>query len=81
MTDLNKILPIVLAVLVLVSAVQAYQLNSLKGKLEAGTVTAAPLATAKGVAASGTGSAVASSGGGSGGATSVSDLPSMVGGC
>ncbi len=80
MTDLNRILPIVLAVLVLVAAVQAFQLNSLKEKLDGGAVSA----TSKSPAASGsTGSAVASSGNGGEAAapSSISDLPSMVGGC
>lgn len=80
MTDLGKILPIVLVALVIISAVQAFQLNSLKEKLDSGAISTG----SKGpVAAGSAGSAVASSGSTAGGAapSSISDLPSMVGGC
>lgn len=78
MTDLGKILPIVLVALVLISAVQAFQLNSLKEKLESGKVSVS--SGSKSPASSGsTGGAVAGSG--SGASSSIADLPTMVGGC
>ncbi len=69
----NLILVVVLAVLVIVSAVQTVQLVGLKSKLGSGIV---------GVS-TGSSSApqVTVSGGQSSGAGSLADLPSMVGGC
>ena len=82
MADLNKILPIILAVLVVFAAVQAFQLNSLKEKLADGKIssssgTKAPVTISTG------GNAVASSGSGapSAGAGGIQSLPTMVGGC
>tara|TARA_Y100000310_G_scaffold333188_1_gene410218 strand:+ start:1635 stop:1862 length:228 start_codon:yes stop_codon:yes gene_type:complete len=70
------IVAIVLAVLVLISAVQAFQLNALKTKVEEGGLK---------LSSSSSGSSVASSGGGgrSTGSlpSSIRDLPQMVGGC
>ena len=77
MADMNKILPIILVALVLISAVQAFQLNSMKEKIDSGKISAT--ATKSPLAGAVTGSQVASSGA-SGGA-SISDLPTMVGGC
>ncbi|MEK6837477.1 MAG: hypothetical protein AABX69_02395 [Nanoarchaeota archaeon] len=77
----SKILPVVLIALVLVSAVQAFQLNSLKEKLAEGKISVS--AGSKGPVSSsstGSGSAVASSGSG-GASSSIADLPTMVGGC
>ncbi|MBI5391764.1 hypothetical protein HZB00_02055 [Candidatus Woesearchaeota archaeon] len=71
--DKNLIVAIVLGILVVVSAIQAVQLSSLKAKLSSGTLSTS-------------GAKVSSSlGGSSGGAASVpsnlQNLPSMVGGC
>ncbi len=74
MTNISKLLPIVLVALILISAVQAYQLNSLKEKLNSGKVTVAKSTNTGSSAVSG-GSGEASQG------TSISDLPAMVGGC
>lgn len=79
MANLNNILPIVLIALILVSAVQAFQLNGLKEKLESGKVSVSSGAKSP-VASPGAGSAAASSGA-SGSGSSISDLPTMVGGC
>ena len=81
MADLNKILPIILVALILVSAVQAFQLNSLKEKFESGKAVS-PSSGSKSPVSTGTGlgkAAASSSPGGSG--ASISDLPTMVGGC
>ncbi|MBI2141298.1 hypothetical protein HYU16_02635 [Candidatus Woesearchaeota archaeon] len=79
MVEASKILPAVLIALVLVSAVQAFQLNSLKEKVESGQFSAS--GSSKGPATGGsTGSAVASSGS-TGATSSIADLPQMVGGC
>ena len=82
MADLNKVLPVILAVLVIFAAVQAFQLNLLKeklagGKLSASSGTKAPVTISTG------GNAVASSGPGapSPGAGGIQSLPTMVGGC
>ena len=81
MADLNKVLPVILAVLVIFAAVQAFQLNSLKEKLADGKLsssgTKAPVTISTG------GNAVASSGSGapSTGAGGIQSLPTMVGGC
>ena len=82
MADLNKILPIVLAVLVVLAAVQAFQLNSLKGTLAEGKLSVSSGAKAPATISSG-GNAVASSGAGgpAAGATGIAALPNMVGGC
>ena len=63
----NVIFAIILAILILISAVQAVQLTTLKSKIDAGSVKIA-----------GTKTTVQSS---TGGASSVNDLPTMVGGC
>ena len=77
--NVNKILPVVLVALILVSAVQAIQLNALKEKLVGGKLSVS--SGSKGhVSVGSTGSAVASSGSG-GGASGIADLPTMVGGC
>ena len=82
MADLNKVLPVILAVLVVFAAVQAFQLNSLKekladGKLSTSSGTKAPVTINTG------GNAVASSGTGAPttGASGIQNLPTMVGGC
>ena len=77
MVNASKILPVVLIALILLSAVQAFQLNSLKEKLEGGTVTTGSKSP---ISSGSAGSAVASSGSG-GAASSIQDLPAMVGGC
>ena len=79
MVDFNKILPIVLIILVTISAVQAVQLNSLKEKLSEGKLSVS--SGAKSPVTVSTGNAVASSGSGGAGATGIASLPSMVGGC
>lgn len=85
MVEASKILPVVLIALVLVSAVQAFQLNSLKEKVESGKLSVS--SGSKGpvsIGSTGSGGAVAGSGSGSGSggaASSIQDLPSMVGGC
>ena len=82
MTNVNKILPVVLVALILISAVQAFQLNTLKEKLEGGTLSASTGSKSPVSGGAGGGSAVASSGGGGGGApASIANLPNMVGGC
>ena len=63
----NMIIVAVLAVLVVISAVQAFQLNDLKQKIAAGTVLK-----------TGTPAAAASAGSGP---SDINQLPSMVGGC
>lgn len=81
MAEVSKILPVVLIALVLVSAVQAFQLNSLKEKIESGTLSVSSGSKAPvSVGSAGSGGVVASSGSG-GAASSIQDLPSMVGGC
>ncbi len=68
----NVVIAIVLGALVLIAAVEAYQLMSIKGKLESGQVQ---LGTA--------GTPVQSAGGSGGPAlpSSLNNLPGMVGGC
>ncbi len=72
----NTLVAIVLALVIIVSAVQAFQLTALKAKVSSGGAsigsgaTAAP--TAAGTSASSGGKTVASS---------IAELPSMVGGC
>jgi len=81
MMGINKILPLVLIALVVVSAVQAFQLSSLKEKISEGkvSVSSAPKGP---VAIASSGGAVASSGSGaSPGVTGIESLPTMVGGC
>ncbi len=79
MVNVNKILPVLLVALILVSAVQAFQLNTLKEKLEGGKLSVS--SGSKGsvsIGNTGPGGAVAGSGSG---ATGIADLPAMVGGC
>lgn len=64
----NMIIVIVLAILVLITAVQAVQLNSLKNSISSGKVSLNN-------APSGVGA------GGDSSASSLNELPSMVGGC
>lgn len=82
MSNMNKILPVVLVALILVSAVQAFQLNALKEKLEGGkvSVSTAPATTASSGAGN-SGGIIASSGSSAPAANDISSLPSMVGGC
>lgn len=69
----TTIIAIVLGVLVLISAVQAFQLNGLKAKVEQGQV---------GFSSGGSATPLASgAGSGSGVPPSLDDLPQMVGGC
>ncbi len=62
----NLLIAAILAILVVISAVQAFQLNDLKQKVESGSIgkAAVPAAIQSGGAASG-----------------INDLPSMIGGC
>jgi hypothetical protein len=70
----NVVIAIVLGALVLIAAVEAYQLVGLKNKIESGNVQVASA-----------GAPAAQATGGSGGApalpTSLQNLPGMVGGC
>ncbi len=73
----TTIVAIILGVLVLISVVQAFQLNSLKNKVVEGSLS---------VGSSGSKTVVATSSGDSGKTTaslpaSVKNLPQMVGGC
>ena len=68
----NIIFAIILGILVLVSLVQAYQLTSLKSKLEAGAVQ---IGGAKSVPKTGGTSGTGATGDG------LNNLPTMVGGC
>lgn len=65
----NVIVFIVLMLLIAISAVQAYQLTSLKAKVDAGAVKIGGSSPVK------TGGAAATAGSG------LSNLPTMVGGC
>lgn len=69
----NLIIAIILGLLVLISIVQAFQLTTLKAKVDAGAVKIAGSKTA----------VQTTSGGSSGAATgnSLDNLPQMVGGC
>ncbi len=67
--DKNIIIAIVLGILVLVSLVQAFQLNELKTKLAEGSLTLGKASTSTSTSSGG---AVPSN---------IQDLPSMVGGC
>ena len=71
----NVVIAIVLGALVLIAAVEAYQLMGIKTKLAGGSVQVAIA-----------GAPAAQAGGGAGGAapqlpTSLQNLPNMVGGC
>lgn len=82
MVGFNKILPLVLVALVILFAVQAFQLSSLKEKISEGKLSVS--SGSKGpVTIASSGNAVASSvsGGVSPGATGIESLPTMVGGC
>ena len=70
----KTIIALILAVLVLVSVVQAFQLTSLREKVKTGGLS---------LSSSNSGTPVASSGGKTIGTvpSSVKDLPQMVGGC
>ena len=83
MVNASKILPVVLVALILVSAVQAFQLSALKEKISEGKISVSSNSGSKSHISSGSaGSAVASSGSGDRGApASIANLPSMVGGC
>tara|TARA_Y100000310_G_scaffold340439_1_gene436245 strand:- start:11299 stop:11526 length:228 start_codon:yes stop_codon:yes gene_type:complete len=75
---MNKqvIISIVLGVLILISVVQALQLNGIKGKISSGEFSTNSKSTSTPVASGG------SSGGGSGAIpANINDLPQMVGGC
>ncbi len=72
--DKNILIAVVLGLLVLISVVQAFQLNTLKDKVKEGKLT---IGKASGSVATGSGS----SGGGAGLPSNIQDLPSMVGGC
>ncbi len=78
MMNMNKILPVVLVALILVSAVQAFQLNALKEKLDAGKVSVSTASSGPKVAAGGASSSASSA---PAGGTDINSLPSMVGGC
>ncbi len=82
MVGLNKILPLVLIALVVVSAVQAFQLSSLKEKISEGklSVSSGPKGPVT-IASSGSPVASSGSGGASPGAIGIESLPTMVGGC
>lgn len=83
MVNASKILPVVLVALILLSAVQAFQLNALKEKISGGKISVSTNSGSKSPISSGSaGGAVASSGSsGSGAPASIANLPSMVGGC
>ena len=83
MYNMNKILPIVLVALILVSAVQAFQLNALKEKLVGGKLSVSTAPSVPKVAAGAGGAIASSSGSGasSSGASGINSLPAMVGGC
>lgn len=82
MPNMNKILPAVLVALILVSAVQAFQLNALKEKLEGGKVSVSTTPATNAPSGAGdSGGVIASPGGSASGASDISSLPSMVGGC
>ncbi|RME32154.1 hypothetical protein D6789_00495 [Candidatus Woesearchaeota archaeon] len=68
----QTIVVVVLIVLVLASAVQAFQLQSLKGKIADGQVTASVSPSVASSPENGKTSALPSS---------IKDLPQMVGGC
>ena len=73
----NVIVAVVLGVLILIAALQAVQLFTLKGKLAGGSGSSTGVATAN--------APVQSSGGGSDGGAklppNINNLPTMVGGC
>ncbi len=69
----NWIFAIVLGVLIIVSLVQAVQLNSIKQSLNDGEITVGSASSTTNTAGSSAGSASSS--------TSLTELPSMVGGC
>ena len=69
--DINKFLPALLVVLLLVSAVQAVQLNSLKEKVAGVEVGSAPKTTTAASSPSGQAPII----------NQINDLPQMVGGC
>ena len=66
----NIIYAIILGILILVSVVQAYQLTTLKAKIDAGAVKIA-----------GKSSALPASSGGASSGSDLNSLPTMVGGC
>ncbi len=76
MVELSKILPVILILLVLVSAVQAFQLNSMKEKLESGKVS-----VTKGAIPAGNTNGNAEASSGASLPADIGNLPSMVGGC
>lgn len=71
----NWIFAIVLGVLIIISVVQAVQLNSIKQSLSEGEITIS------GSASSTTSTASSSSSSSTSSSASLSELPSMVGGC
>lgn len=72
----TTIVAIVLGVLVLISVVQAFQLNSMKTKVSEGQLSIGSSSSKTPVASSGdTGKTTASL------PSSIKDLPTMVGGC
>lgn len=71
----NFVITIVLAILVLISLVQALQLNSLKSQLAEGGFSIGTASTKTPVASS------SGSGGGDSLPSSLDNLPTMVGGC
>lgn len=68
----NVVIAIVLGALVLIAAVEAYQLMSIKGKIESGGVQ---------VASAGATPQVSGGGGSPSLPSSLDNLPGMVGGC
>ena len=73
MMNKNWIFASVLAVLVIVSAVQAVQLNSIKQSLSEGEITVGSASSTTRTASSSSSTTSSSA--------SLSELPSMVGGC
>lgn len=73
----NVIISIVIGLLVVIAAVQALQLTSLKAKISDASFSIARSSSQSVPVASGGGS----SGGGNTVAANIADLPSMVGGC
>ncbi|MBI3037375.1 hypothetical protein HYY73_06540 [Candidatus Woesearchaeota archaeon] len=81
MVNASKILPVVLVALILVSAVQAFQLNALKEKISEGKISVSTNSGSKSQVSSGSAVASSGSGGAARSASSIQDLPTMVGGC
>ena len=78
--DKNLVITIVLAILVVVSAVQTIELVSLKNQVSDGNIALKSVTKSTGTIAAGAGS-TAGSGDSGVSSSSLQDLPNMVGGC